>query len=234
MKLLIIVIMGLLFHNQSMAQGLPEKPHIIISGRGFVERMPDYAEIDLSVYKTTDTLKSSKDYVDKITQQVLDCALVLGVNFKDIKASKIHAQPNYQWAKDEQKYLGEKVSRSVTLVLRDLDQYSALVQALIDAGVTELDSVQLMFNDRNAIAREAMKIAIDDARKKAEVIALQFGVGVGEVYKVSEKAIDDGGYYRSERYTMVADMARPGKSAALKINKQRLSESIFVVFLLKS
>ncbi|WP_101760528.1 SIMPL domain-containing protein [Oceanicoccus sp. KOV_DT_Chl] len=233
MKMLITVIVGVLLTSKIMAQGLPGQEHIIISGSGYVERMPDFAEINLSVNKTSETLKSSKDYVDIITQQVLDAAVATGVAPEDIGASKIHAQPSYKWVKDERKYLGERVSRSVTLVLRDLTQYSVLVQAVIDAGITELDGVQLRFNDRNAIEREAMKLAIDDARKKAEVIAQQFSSKVGSVYKISETAIDDGTYYRSQHYAMMADVGQSGRRAALKIRKQRVDESVFVVFLLR-
>ncbi len=236
MKRLMAILVIVLLNNQLLAQGLNEKEHIIISGSGYVERMPDYAEINLSINKTSESLKSSKEYVDNITQKILDAALAIGIAADDIGASKIHAQADYKWMNGEREYLGESVSRSVTLVLKDLSKYSLMVQAVIDAGVTGLDNVRLRFNDRNTISREAMKIAIDDAKKKAEVIAMQFGAKVGGVYKISESAIDDGTYYRSQHYAMMAEISQPnvGAQATLKIRKQRVDESIFVVFLLES
>ena len=236
MKTIITLLIGLLASTSLFAQGLPNERHIIISGHGYVERMPDYVEIQLSINKTSPNLKTSKDIVDRITQQTLDAALANGVATEDIGASKIHAQPDFEWADGKRQYLGEKISRSVTLTLRDLSRYSALVQAVINADVSRLHGTQLKFNDRSAIEYEAMELAISDAKKKAEVIAQQFGAELGEVYKISETAISDGTYSRSHQYEMEVGMVSSsgsGKRAELKIKKQRVDEAVFVVFLLE-
>ncbi len=233
MKSLITLAILMLLSSNLQAQGFPEEKHIIVSGSGFIEHMPDYAEVYLTTTKTSETLKISKENVDSITQKVLDAALSIGIKPEDIGASKIHAEPHYKWIDNDRKYLGERVSRSITLILRDLSQYSPLIQAVINAGVTELDGVQFKFNDRNALKREAMQYAIIDAKKKAEVIARQFGSKVNDVYKISEKSIDDESYYRSHQYAMLADVAMPTRKAELKVRKQRIDESIYAVFILK-
>ncbi len=216
------------------AQGLPSHEHIIISGSGFVKAMPDYIRIELTVRKTSKTLKLSKDYVDKITQQLIAAALERGVVDEDIGASKIQARPEYKWIKDENKYLGEKVSRSITLLLRDMSQYSALVQAIIDAGVTTLDGVQLQFSDRDKLERESMALAIQNAKAKAKVIADQFGANLGEVYKISEAPINDIRYYQADVSAMRVELSAGGDRAEFKIRKQRVIESVYVVFYLES
>ncbi len=234
MRSLVIFVFIVFISGNVVAQGLPEEKHIIISGSGYVERMPDYAEINLSVSKTSETLKQSKDYVDKITQQIIDAAIANDISPDDIGASKIYAEPHYKWAREERKYLGERVRRSITLVLRNLSQYSVLVQALIDAEVTELEGIQLLFSDRSMHEREAMTMAIADAKKRAAVIASQFGTTLGGVYKISEAEINDHRYYQAEQYAMLASVADGGRRAELKIRKQRVSESVYVVFLLGS
>ena len=232
MKRLLLIGLSALAIN-CFAQDLPDREHIIVSGHGYVEEMPDFAEISLTVAKTSKTLKESKDYVDSITQNIFDAVLKHKVDNEDISASKIYASPHYEWGRDEKKYLGERVRRTIKVTLRDLDSYSALVQAIIDAGVTELDGVQLKFEDRDTLEREAMKVAIEDAKKNGESIAKQFGASIDGVFRISESSIDDRRHYAYKAEMALADVRAPGQRAELKIAKQRVDESVYVVFYLE-
>ena len=232
MKTIVSIAFLYLLVSGLSAQELPNREHIIVSGHGYVEHMPDYAEIHLTISKTSETLKTSKDFVDKRTKLVLRYATDLGIEPEDISASKILAYPKYEWRRDEHKYLGQMVSRSITLYLRNLNQYPDLIQVLIDAGVTEIDGIQLRFRDQDAIQSEAMEVAIMNAKNKAKTIASQFGASIGKVLKVSEFAIDDADFYQDRQYAMSADVARP-ESPSLKIRKQRVNETVFVIFTLE-
>lgn len=219
----------------SLANGLPDARHIEVSGTGYIEALPDYVEISLSVAETASTLEAAKKAVDVRTRSVLEAATAGGVREEDIDASLISAQPEFEYANRGRVYKGERVNRSVTLKLRNLDRYSELVQKLTGSGITRLERISLHHSKISELQGEAMKVAIADAKARAEIIAAEFGASVGAVYKISAQASGPAPVYRrgiAGAAAMSVESEQADQGAGLKIAKQKIHQSIYAVFTL--
>lgn len=208
-------------------------PQVSVQGEGYVEAVPDIVVIQTAVSHTADTLAAAKRQADMVANAVIRAANLHGIQAEDLQASKIHASPEYDWRDGERTLRGQRITREFQLTLRDVDRYGALIQALAEAEVSEINSIDMRFSDEAELANQALRKAIANARGKAEAMAAAFDTRLDGVVQVNE----NGGSAGPLRYEMRADFAKAqtaGQSdAALRIGKQRITRSVSAVFALQ-
>ncbi|HEY3486789.1 MAG TPA: SIMPL domain-containing protein [Gammaproteobacteria bacterium] len=213
--------------------GLPSERHIIVGGQGYVEAIPDIATIHIAVENTAPTLLQAKNKVDEITANAIKTVSTLGIMEEDIIASDIQASPQYDWTQNGQVYKGEYVSRSISITLRKIDQYSKLIHTLVKAGISRINNIELDFSAREQLQNKAMTKAIANAREKARVIAGGFGAKTGKIYKISETAPPSIFMPQAERLQALKAADSAEANASLQVGKQKIYQDIQAVFYLE-
>lgn len=210
----------------------PPTPQLAVQGEGWVEAVPDIVVIQLSAAHTAETLVAAKQRADAVANAIIRAANLHGIEDDDLQASKIHAAPEYDWRDGQRILRGQRITREFELRLRDVERYGALMQALTEAEVTEINAIRMEFSKEQELANQALAAAIANARSKAGAMAAAFDVRLGRVLQVSEGGAGPG----PVRYEMRADFAKAqmaGQSdAGLKIGKQRITRSVQAVFAL--
>lgn len=212
----------------TLAEALPDGPHLVVSAEGEVEAAPDIAMLNLQVSETRDTAEAAKQEVDSRTQRVLNAAREQGIAEENIRASQIRVYPDYEWDDGKRLLRGQRVERSIELKLTDLSRYGALLDGLVLAGITELGSVNLDISNRDELVDQALQQAVTKAKAKADVLAAGFGRKIAGVYHVDET----GGAVVVERAHLMMD-AKVGSQTPVLFGKQSVTASLKVVFLLK-
>ena len=77
------------------------------------------------------------------------------------------------------------------LTVRDVARLGQVIDAVIAAGANDLGGVRFAVKDDDKLIEKARRLAVADARKTAETLAAEAGVGVGRVLTIEE--IDGGG-----------------------------------------
>jgi uncharacterized protein YggE len=207
---------------------LPNSPHIVVAAVGEVEAMPDIARMQLQIAETRDSAVLAKAQVDERTARVLTALKEQGIAEADVRASQIRIYPDYEWQDGRRLLRGQRVERSVDITLTDLSRYGAMLDALVQAGISELGGVSFDLSDREALAAEAVQRAIGNANTKAATLAAGFGRKVAGVYHIDEGG---SGPIRMARAMMMD--AKVGAEAPMLIGKETVSAQLNVVFLLK-
>jgi uncharacterized protein YggE len=207
---------------------LPDSPHIIVTGRGQIEQVPDKAIIRFEVSATGNTFSLAKKTVDQIIAQAIKAAKKEHVDEDDINASKINASPQYDWQDKARIYKGERVSRQVEVRLSNIERYNSLVEGLLQSGISRLQPVELDFSDRNVLENRALTLALDDAKKKASAMAEHLGTKIKGIFQIAPL----------EHHSIVSRMAlraspeSSSEEAPLKPGKQIIQQQIRVIYLL--
>lgn len=210
------------------AASLPEAPHVVINARGEVDAMPDIAYMQLQISETSDSAVQAKSTVDQRSAQVLNAVAEQGVPESDIRASQIRIYPDYEWHDGKRVLRGQRVERSIDITLKDLSRYGAVLDALVNAGISELGNIRFDLSQRDALQAEAVQLAIGDAKARAEVLAAGFGRKLAGVYHIDEGASAPVVYERA----MMMD-AKLGAQAPMLIGEETVTANLTVVFLLK-
>lgn len=161
-------------------------PHVTVTGQSRIEVVPDELRVQVTVTHTDDSVIAATASVGERTLAALDAVRAAGVADEDIRALAVRVQPQYDWKEGERVLRGHVASRPIEIRLRDLDAWPGLLEALIGAGVDRVDSVNAEVSDRDAVAREALRAAVLDARARADLIAEAAGTRVRAVYSIDE------------------------------------------------
>lgn len=121
-------------------------------------------------------------------QRVVDEIRALGVPDKDIQTTGIslNAQYDYDRNSQQQIFRGYQVSNRVSVKLRDLQGTGEALDALVEAGATNLSGPNFSIENDEAAKATARERAIERAQQRAENYAAMFGYDDVKVLSVSE------------------------------------------------
>lgn len=208
---------------------LPAQPHLVVQGLGEVEQVPDLITLHLDVSATAENFSAAKQQVDSIIGKAIKAAKKYGVGNDDINASKINAAPQYEWDNQQRIYKGEMVSRQLEVTLKKPDSYNDLVEALLGAGITRLQNVELGFSHKVELEAAALKLALDNAQQQAKTIAQHLHTQLVMLYQVAPLSAES-----IERPMAMAaiEMSARSEQAPLTLAKQKVQQRVQIIYLL--
>lgn len=156
---------------------------ITVHGTGRVAATPDEASVTLGVLARSAELTAARDDVSSRSAAVLAQLRALGIEARDINAAALTLRPEYRWDKatETQVLRGYKVKRRIEVRLRDLSRLGELLEGAADAGANEVSPPALGHSREQALRREALQAAAQDARANAAAIAGSLDVALGEL-----------------------------------------------------
>jgi uncharacterized protein len=164
---------------------------ISISGHGEVRGTPDVASITMGVTSQAETAGAALAANTKAMQVLLATLKAAGIADKDMATSNFSVNPRYDYGKagdQPPKVVGYDVNNSVTIVVRKLDMLGALLDQAVTAGSNQIQGISFSISKPDPMLDEARKLAVADARRKAELYAAAIGAGLGDVVSIGEGA----------------------------------------------
>ena len=211
---------------QTLADALPEVPHIVVAGEYEIQTVPDILTLSLSIAETGFEVAAARDSVESRSKKLIHSLEVLEIKKEDINSAQLQITPHYNWNKSEQIYAGTEVSRSIVVTLKDLSRYDELIRAIIEARVAQINSTVLSSSKEKQLREDALRGAIENGLEKAQIMVAQLSEGIGPVYSISQQPSYSPA--SQARYQM-ADMA---KQSAFEPGSITFKESLQIVFYL--
>jgi uncharacterized protein YggE len=162
-----------------------EPTGIHVTGSGEVRAIPDMARVNLEVRREGEDASALKARLDEVTAGVIEMAGSMGIEKRDITAAAVSIRPRYRPSDGGTEADGLIASRLIVLVLRDLGNVGDLINGALQRGVNGIGGIELDLSNRSELERDALDLAIDDARDEALRVARRFGVTLGQVIDVS-------------------------------------------------
>lgn len=180
-----ILILATLFMTMSYAQEIKQVPMINVSGEGKVKVIPDQASISISIEtkgtKADDVKKENDKKMDAILKFIKKSAIAK----EDFQTQRVSLNPNYDYEKKKYNYVA---TQTVVILLKDLSKYDALMEGLIDAGVNRVDNVVFKSSNMVQLQSDARKLAMKDAKAKAEDYVSVLNQKVGKAITISDNS----------------------------------------------
>ncbi len=164
---------------------LPDAPHVVASGQGKVSTKPDTARVQFEFEQRAPRPLPAKHAVDTAVNRLLDGLDAYGVADEDITASSLDASEDVDYGNDGTRTSnGFIASRSVTVLLKDVDRLNEFLDAGLAAGAHGIGSVAFESSSQDSLRAQARQQAVADARAKAAEMAAAFGARLGPVYSI--------------------------------------------------
>ena len=183
-----------------------------VGGHGEVRQRPDPAVVTAGVISQADTAGAALAANTSAMQSVMKTLKDAGVADKDIQTSNFAVQPRYDCNEGQHpKFLGYDVQNTVTVSLRDLGKLGAVLDRLVKSGANQINGISFDLADPAAALDEARKLAVADAKRKADIYAVAGGLTLGPVVSLVE------GGRSQPPVPMRASMAKAGYSADVPV-----------------
>jgi uncharacterized protein YggE len=211
-----------------VAQAAAESPEhaITVSGEATLGVAPDLATINAGVTSRAKTAREASDANNKAMQKVLAALHEGGLADRDVRTEYLSLQPLREDVRNApDRIVGFQASNTVSVRVRDVARLGAVLDRVIASGANEISGISFSVSDQSKRLDEARAAAVADARRKAEVLAMAAGVGLGRAIRI----VEDGGH--APVPYMVRAAAAP--SAAIATGEQTLRASVSVTFELK-
>ena len=194
---------------------------ISVSATGEATMAPDLALVSFAVTGSGKELGPTRDDVVTRSSVVLARLRELGIADADLNAPDVAVHPEYDYRRG-QKLVGYRVSRHMTARVRSLDALGPALDAIVAAGANEVGGAQMTASDPSVSEQQALRAAVAAARTKAEALAAEAGVTLGEIVRIEEEV--GGGMVPMPRF-MAAKGAMETSDASLEVSAGDLTVS---------
>lgn len=163
---------------------------ITVTGHAETLATPDIAFITLGVTTAGTSLETVRQENDQTMRQIIDALTALGVPRDKISTSQFSLQPiNRQQDPKEPTtpiVSGYRLQNTLNIAVEDLSKISSVIDASLQAGANQFQSLRFGLKNDSAIRNELLKTAVHDGKIKAGIIADSLGVPLGKLTSVVE------------------------------------------------
>lgn len=159
------------------------EPSVSVTGEGKVIAVPDEVTIRMGVQNEGKDPKTVKTANDVAVDKVLDYLLKMGIPQNQVQTEYVNLNKNYDYNTKTYNY---NASQTISVKLKDLSKYDALMSGLVSSGINSINGVSFSSSKMEEYEAEARKKAVLDAKQKAESYAAVLGNKVGRVLMIAE------------------------------------------------
>jgi uncharacterized protein YggE len=228
MKKLVVVLV--LFVAVVNAQESKQVPQITVTGEGKLKVTPDEALITLAVENNGKDALEVKKKNDVQIDKVLKAIKRFGIAAADFQTQQVSL---YKKDDDASKKHSFVAHQTLTVHLKNLSKYDALLLEVMDAGINSIQSVEFKASQLTTYESQVRKNAMAAARQKAmDFVSELPGQKVGKALVVSDSSFTQfprALFSEMKTYAMAADGNEPEKET-LAIGSLIISVSVTVTF----
>ena len=202
MKMMLCLAMLFTFLISSTACAAEERlPTISVNGEGVIEVAPERATISLGIINRDKNASVVQNENARIASEIINAVNKLGIDRKNIRTGNYSFHPYYRQNENKQSVLdGYEANNTVTVIVDDLNLIGKVIDTALKNGANNVDSLQFGIRNKENLQAEALRLAVRDARKKAEIVAAELGKKVVGVRSISINS----GYVSAPRFNKMA------------------------------
>ena len=196
---------------------------ITVVGTGSTRAVPDVAEWSFGVQTTDATAAAALAANSAAMDDVVAALRASGIGEDDLRTEQVSVYPRL--SDDGRAVVGYDASNTVRATIRELDRAGATVDAAVSAGANQVYGPTLTLSDSKAQYGAAVEAAFDDARARAEAIAVKAGLSLG-----APVAIVEGGGGGAAPFDRLAAAEAGAADVAVQPGTQDVSATLTVTF----
>ncbi len=200
-----------------------------VSATGKAAQTPDQALVSAGVVTVAPTASAAMSENAKKMNAVFEALKAAGIAERDIMTSQMSLRPQYDYQnRRTPRITGYEVRNTVMAKTNNLEKTGAMLDALVKAGVNNINSVNFSIKDTKSAKEKARTDAIRLARQKAESMAKAAGVRLGRILEIKES----GGYNAPMPMLMARDTIEM-KATPIAAGEQTLSVTVNIVYVIE-
>jgi uncharacterized protein len=232
MKKTVLILTILFMTMSSNAQEIKQVPQISVTGEGKVKVTPDQVTISATVETKGNNAKEVKKQNDEQMEAVLKMIKSMNLPSGDYKTERVSLNPQYDYEKKKHNY---NATQTIEILLKDLSKYDQLMEGLVDQGINRIDNVIFQSSKLAQYQSDARKLAMKEAKLKAEDYVSVLGQKVGRAMTISDNSQN---YYPRPMYSAMKSMTMDAAEGAparetMAVGEIEIVSNVSVSFILE-
>jgi uncharacterized protein YggE len=168
------------------AQETPAVPSVVTTGEATVRRAPDQAFVTVAVESRSKNPRDAQRQNAETMTAVQQRLAASGVAKEAVRTLGYSIQQEFDYP-NGRRVPREFVARNALEVrVEPVERTGDIIDAAVQAGATAVSGVRFELKDRAGAEREALRMAVADARGRADAAAAGAGRSVDRVLKIEE------------------------------------------------
>ena len=190
-KILAMLLAAMMIFTSALALA-DNDAKITAQGTAQVMADPDQVTVTANASVAAGSVSSAQEEMNQIVSAATEKLLALGVKDDDIVTSDYSYYPRYNY--ENNTLIGYEANHTLAITCRDVEMLDSVIGALSDNGFSQVYSVNYDVSTRSELYRQALELAIECARQKAERMAAAGGVKLVGLESITENSGYNEGY----------------------------------------
>ena len=192
------------------------RPTVQTFGEGLIEAAPDRAWVTITAESRAGNPRDAQKRNVEAMTPVLDKLKAAGIPADAIRTIGYDLQQEWDFVNNRRVSRGYVARNSVEVRIDPIDRVGEVLEIAVGSGATSVGGIRFDLKDRAKLEREALRMAVADARTKADSAAAGAGMKIERVLKIDAHPI--GNQPPVPRYAMLREQAASVENAAPPIS----------------
>ena len=155
---------------------------IAVDGSSTIKVAPNKATVSISI------TKNSKEAANKnaaVMNKIQSALLGLTITEENIQTTNYSLYPIYDAKSNSREITGYSVTNEISVNIDNIALVGIVIDTAINSGASNVDSIEFGLKDSQQYKEKALREAILDAKRKAEVVASTLGKNIVNVVSVN-------------------------------------------------
>jgi len=162
---------------------------VAASGEGVVQAVPDRAWISIGAESRASSAREAQKRNTEAMTPVIDKLKAAGVAAEAIRTVQYDLQYEWDYVNNKRVGRGYVARNTIDVRVDTIDRVGEYLEIAVGSGATSLGGIRFDLKDRTKLEREALRLAVADARGKAEAMAAGAGRTVDRILRVDEQGV---------------------------------------------
>lgn len=160
-------------------------------GTGTVQIKADIFRTDLTILTTEKLARDAQQKNDTKANAVIAALKKIGVKEEDLKTTGYALYPAYKWNRDtnENELIGYQASYTLNVTVYDLKKMGEVIDVGTNEGVNQIGGISYDVKNHEEYNTEALKLAMRDAKKKAEIALGEYGKAIYTIKSINLSSV---------------------------------------------
>jgi uncharacterized protein YggE len=167
-------------------------PVVVTAGEGIVRATPDRAWVSITAESRESNPREAQRRNADLMQPVQNKLRAAGIPADAIRTTSYDLQQEWDFVNNRRVSRGFVARNTIEVRIDAIDRVGEILELAVGSGATSVGGVRFDLKDRATLEREALRLAVADARARADAVAAGTGRTVDLVSRIEERGVLSG------------------------------------------
>ena len=209
-----------------------DPPLIVTTGEGLIRAVPDRAWITISAESRAANPREAQRRGAETMTPAIDKLRAAGIPSEAIRTVGYHLQQEWDFVNNRRVPRGYVARNTIEVRVDTIERIGELLELAVAEGATSVDGIRFDLKDRAKLEREALRLAVVEARADADAAAAGAGLTIERVLRIDAQRIA-GGPVPMPRAALMREQAAASDAPPIEAGQVDIRAQVTLTSLLK-